>query len=225
MREILLSERVLGRKELILTLKIAYWLTETTTGLLDEMKFYGDERNMLDIYRSRSDESHIWREMYESKIEHIPVLICDAYNFAKQIPGRYTIIKDLPLLEDITRRRSSQEISFDRLYSATETLTGGESRAHMADMLSIIRDIYETVPERPTGPLVSPPGAHGETYFITQAMLWHRGHKWLVHASRTLEHSWTAWKGQNQHQHPRKAELNIEYIEKSISLLNNYHNL
>jgi hypothetical protein len=158
MREILLSERVLGRKELILTLKIACWMTETTTGLLDEMKFYGDERNMLDIYRSRSDESHIWREQYEAKIQTIPVLIVDAYHFVKQIPGRYTIVKDLPLLEDITRRRSSQEISFDRLYDAVISLHGGEPQTHMADMISMIRGIYESVPERPTGPLVTPPG-------------------------------------------------------------------
>ena len=64
----------------------------------------------------------------------------------------------------------------------------------MKDMVEIIRGIYESVPERPTGPLISPPGAYGETYFITQAMLWHRGHKWLVHASHTLESAWNSWK-------------------------------
>jgi hypothetical protein len=131
MRELMLSERRLGRKELILTLKIAYWLTETSTGLLDEMKFYGEERNMLDIYRCRSDESNTWRMQYESKTKNIPVLIIDAYHFAKQIPGRYTIIKDIPLLEDIARRKSSQEISFDRLYDAVSSLGGGGSLTHV----------------------------------------------------------------------------------------------
>ncbi len=86
---------------------------------------------MLDIYRSRSDESHIWREAYESKIEHIPVLIVDAYHFTKQIPDRYTIMKDLPLLEDITRRSSSVEISFDRLHDAVVSLTGDEALTHL----------------------------------------------------------------------------------------------
>ena len=189
------------------------------------MKYYGDERNMLDIYRSRDDESHIWRSEYESKIQAIPVLIVDAYHFAKQIPGRYTIIKDLPLLEDIVRRSSSMEISFDRLYDAVVSLHGGESQTHMADMISMIRGIYESIPDRPTGPLVSPPGAHGETYFVTQAMLWHRGHKWLVHASRTLENTWTTWKNENQHTHPRNIELNIAYIDRCISRLGAYHNL
>jgi hypothetical protein len=189
------------------------------------MKYYGDERNMLDIYRCRSDESHIWRSTYESKIQAIPVLIVDAYHFAKPIPGRYTVIKDLPLLEDIVRRRSSVEISFDRLSDAVESLHMTESRVHMADMVSIIRDIYETIPERPTGPLASPPGAHGETYFVTQSMLWHRGHKWLVHASRTLEQSWIQWQSENQNKQERKIDINIEYINQCISRLLSYHTI
>ena len=117
------------------------------------------------------------------------------------------------------------EISFDRLYDAVVSLHGGESLTHVGDMLSMIRGIYESVPDRPTGPLVSPPGAHGETYFVTQAMLWHRGHKWLVHASRTLEQSWTAWKNGHQHQHSRDIDLNIEYIDRCISRLGTYHNI
>ncbi len=114
-RELIQDDRRLSRKEMILTLKIMYWMTETTTGLLDEMKFYGDERKMIDIYRCRADEYPIWRTTYESRIYNIPVLIADAYSFTTPIAGRYTIVKDLPLLEDIVRRRSSIEISFDRL--------------------------------------------------------------------------------------------------------------
>jgi DNA polymerase III epsilon subunit-like protein len=225
MRELILSDRSLGRKEMILTLKMAYWLIGTTTGLLDEMKFYGDERNMIDIYKCRSDESNIWRSAYESNIQTIPVLIVDAYHFAKQIPGRYTIIKDIPLLEDIVRRSQGQEISFDRLYDALSSLRGGESLTHVWDMISIIREIYESIPERPTGPLISPPGWYGETYFVTQAMLWHRGHKWLIHASRTLEERWKQWKDENKIQHPRNILLNIEYIDRCIYLFLNYHNI
>ncbi len=225
MRELITSDRILSRKELILTLKIAYWLTETITWLLDEMKYYGDERNMLDIYRCRSDESHLWREQYEAKIQTIPVLIIDAYHFAIEIPGRHTIIKDIPLLEDIMRRYSSVEVSFDKLSDAISSLPGSEPLVHLWDMISIIRDIYETIPDRPTGPLISPPGSHGETYFVTQAMLWHRGYKWLVHASRTLENSWKTYKSEHQNHHPREVQLNIEYIDRSIARLSSYHNI
>jgi hypothetical protein len=146
-RELIQSDRRLSRKEMILTLKIMYWMTETTTGLLDEMKFYGDERKMIDIYRCRADEYPIWRHTYESAIASIPVLVVDAYSFAKQIPGRYTLIKDIPLMEDIVRRRSSREISFDRLSDFVSEHLCSES---ILTMIDIIRGIYESIPERPT---------------------------------------------------------------------------
>ena len=92
-------------------------------------------------------------------------------------------------------------------------------------MISIIRSIYESIPERPTGPLASPPGAYGETYFVTQSMLWHRGHKWLVHASRTLDLSWESWKTENQRDISREIRANIEYIESSLPLLMRYHSI
>ena len=155
---------------------------------------------MLDIFRMKNDEWNIWREQYEKKIENIPVLISNlsGNNFDSQYQKRYTIIKDITLIEDITRRKNSQEISFDEFYSRIESLGIGnesiEMRIHISDMLSIIRGIYESVPERPTGPLVSPPGSYGETYFITQDALWNSGHKWIIHATHAIVLSWKNWK-------------------------------
>ncbi len=225
-RELMTSDRVLGRKEMILTLKISYWMSKTTTGLLDEMKYYGEERNMLEIYRCREDEYPVWRRAYEAKIDKIPVLICDAYHFAKQIPGRYPMIRDIGLLEDIMRRSSSVEISFDRLYMTLESLRVREISIHMTDMLSIIRGIYESTPERPTGPLVSPPGDHGETYFVTQAMLWHRGHKWLIHATQTIRARWQEYREMTGDMTlSRQEQIDLSYIERSIALLIRYHTI
>ena len=90
-------------------------------------------------------------------------------------------------------------------------------------MVEIIRGIYESVPERPTGPLISPPGAYGETYFITQAMLWHRGHKWLVHASHTLESAWKSWKQNSWESSRGEITKNTNSLEKSIAILIEYH--
>ena len=50
----------------------------------------------------------------------------EAYNLKiekQDTSSRYTVIKDIPLLEDIIRRTKSQEISFDRLYSSIQDLT------------------------------------------------------------------------------------------------------
>jgi DNA polymerase III epsilon subunit-like protein len=225
-RELIQDDRRLSRKEMILTLKIMYWMTETTTGLLDEMKFYGDERKMIDIYRCRADEYPIWRTTYESRIYSTPVLIADAYSFTTQIAGRYTIVKDLPLLEDIVRRRSSREISFDELY---ETLSEHIWDTSILTMIDMIRGIYESTPERPQWVNPYPPGDHGETYFVTQSMLWHRGNNWLIQATRSLEENWKEWKkhseSESKNQKSRKTKIDIEYIENCITILIRYHTI
>ena len=166
MRELLMGSENFPRKKIILILKIAFWMTETKTGLIDELKFYGDERGMIEIFRSNEQDRSIWREEYEKKNKEAPLLISDAYNLkiGNQDSYRYTAIKDITLLEDIVRRTQSQEISFDRLYETVQILTGDgvslEAKVHMADMVSMIRGIYESIPDRPTGPLISPPGAY-----------------------------------------------------------------
>lgn len=165
-RELLMSSENFPRKKMILILKLAFWMTETETGLIDELKFYGDERNMIEIFRSNEQDISIWREEYEQKIKEIPILISDAYNLKieNKDSSRYIIIKDIPLLEDIVRRVKSQEISFDRLYESIQSLICDgiflEKKIHIADMISMIRGIYESIPNRPTGPLVSPPGSY-----------------------------------------------------------------
>lgn len=185
---------------------------------------------MLEIFRSRENESSLWRQQYEQKVQKTPVLITDIYdlNCTATYSPRYTIIKDIPLIEDIMRRIHSQEISFDRLNTAIESLMNdpalAEIRIHMLDMISIIRGIYESIPDRPTGPLLSPPGAYGETYFITQIMLWHKGHKWLVHATRTLDQLWISWKNQaDLHSQTRENQIQREYIDTSLLAMSQYH--
>jgi DNA polymerase III epsilon subunit family exonuclease len=230
MRELLLGNETYSRKKMILILKIAIWMTETKTWLLDELKFYGEERNMLELFRSRLDESSIWNDKYKQQINIVPVLITDIYDFDLESiqSSRYTIIKDIPLVEDIIRRTQSIEISFDKLDTAIwSLLSDGKSvelRIHMTDMVSIIRGIYESIPERPTGPLATPPGAYGETYFITQAMLWRKGHKWLIHATHTLDQLWAIWKSQNDsNSQTRECQMQWEYIESSLSILSQFH--
>ena len=124
--ELLMSSEIFSRKKMILILKIAFWVSDTKTGLIDELKFYGDERNMIEILRSNEQDTSIWRDEYEQKIKEVPLLISDAYNLKiekQDTSSRYTVIKDIPLLEDIIRRTKSQEISFDRLYSSIQDLT------------------------------------------------------------------------------------------------------
>lgn len=47
-----------NRKETILLAKLDFWLRYTKTGLLDELKFYGDERIWLELFRATQDEEN-----------------------------------------------------------------------------------------------------------------------------------------------------------------------
>ncbi|MBX9809169.1 hypothetical protein K2X92_02145, partial [Candidatus Gracilibacteria bacterium] len=226
LRELLSSNTRFERKKLILITKLSFWLLHTKTGLLDELKYYGDERIMLVLFFCRENEWNIWRESYNKKIQQTPLLISEIGNQSNS--DRFTMIKDIPLIEDVVRRKESAELDFDMLIASIHIIysdnLGQEGIIHMLDMIGIIRSIYESIPERPTGPLAYPPGNHGETYFITQEMLWHRGHKWLVHSSRTLEMSWKNWKDTHSNIEGRETILAIEYIEKCIYQFAMYHN-
>jgi hypothetical protein len=128
------------------------------------------------------------------------------------------------------RRIESQEISFDTLITAIESIISGpsskESQIHISDMIGMIRGIYESIPNRPTGPLISPPGTYGETYFFTQEMLWHTGFKWLVHATRTLDQLWKTWKSEHEiNTQIREHQMLMEYIESSIRTFSKYHSI
>lgn len=228
MREILMSNESYSRKKLILILKIAFWMTKTETGLIDELKFYGDERTMIDNIPFSRERIFSLEESIWTKIENMPILISDIYTLENiEKNSRYILIKDISLLEDIVRRKESQEISFDKLTIAIEQLNGDsestEARIHLSDMISMIRSIYESIPNRPTGPAIMPPGNYWETYFITQKILWNEWHKWLIHATKTLNQWWKKWKQNNIGTFPREIQMNIEYIDKMIWILVKYH--
>ena len=98
---------------------------------------------MLDIFRTQKDEMHIWRKQYEEKINTAPLIINDINSLKQKQLNRYTIIKDIPLLEDIVRRYESKEISFDLLYEYINSLESRDisfdEKIHMLDMISMIR--------------------------------------------------------------------------------------
>jgi len=82
------------------------------------------------------------------------------------------IIKDITLLEESMRRAQSTHISIENLISALSEFDGTE---RLREIMRFIEAMYLTFPVRPTGPEVSPPGGYGETYFLPQSEIWHRG--------------------------------------------------
>lgn len=57
-------------------------------------------------------------------------------------------------------------------------------------------------------------------------MLWHSGHKWLIHASGTLSQIWHNYtkKQETGAQYSKKIQLHRDYIQKCLSIFDSYHN-
>jgi flagellar biosynthesis/type III secretory pathway ATPase len=96
------------------------------------------------MFRSNADESSIWQESYYNNLKKVPLLIGEigSYESGKQ-NNRFPIIKDIPLIEDIVRRKKSKHISFDGIIEQIGQLSGTgelqEYKIHMSDMIEIIR--------------------------------------------------------------------------------------
>ena len=76
------------------------------------------------------------------------------------------------------------------MFALSESLSHMGAPAIWEDLItgiSIMADIYRSVPERPKGATPFPPGDFGETYLMTQRDLWQRGYTWLILSAKKLE--------------------------------------
>lgn len=72
-----LGKKSWTRKETILMIKILTWEKETQTGLLDELRFYGEEREYIDLFRSTETEWNTFRKEKKIKIEKANIIISE----------------------------------------------------------------------------------------------------------------------------------------------------
>lgn len=181
------------RKEAILIIRLVHWILGTKTGILDEIKWYGEEIEYKYLFSLWEDEvTHFLlkdREVEQSS----QILITESYNK----DGKYSayseaigtcILRDIGELESALRYRDTSVIDWwemnqdiQKLTENTEAIEGG------LFALSVLEEIVTTVIERPTWPNIIPPWEYGETYFFTQNDLWHRGNIWLIWAVEKLE--------------------------------------
>ena len=183
------------RKESIFIVKVTSWILSSKTGLLEELKYYGDERTLMELFRTTVDEVNPFFSIYQDSLSGGEILISDIATSelgdAPLIKKEHSlIVRDIMWMEDVVRRKKSRHISFDELCDLCTSL----SHLGTPDIwenfifgLSIISDIYRSVPERPKRENIFPPGDFGETYFITQAELWNRGEKWLIFGTEKLK--------------------------------------
>ena len=183
------------RKESIFILKLASWILETKTWLLDELKYYGDERTLMELFRSPTNEKNYFFDRQKEASWKADILIADlcAENIDKEalIEWKHSlIIRDIPRMEDIIRRKESSHISFSEIFSLCESLKRLEKDDVWDDLItgfSMISEIYRSTPDRPKWGDEFPPGDFGETYLITQRDVWHTGYKWLILSTLKLQ--------------------------------------
>ncbi len=187
-----LNREIWNRKESIFIIKLTSWILETQTWLLDELKYYWDERSFMELFRSDTSEMNPFFDRQRQESQNTDILIADlsAGNIESEsiIPGEHSlIVRDVMWMEDAIRRKKSHHISFRELFSLSEWLSERTLQEDLITGFSILSDIYRSVPERPKWAEEFPPGDFGETYLITQKNLWHTWYAWLILATEKLK--------------------------------------
>ena len=182
-----LSLETLGRKESIFLLKLTTWIWETLTGLLDELKYYGNERSFIELFRLDNEEENHFYEKHRSDLLSAEIVFSDFWTenlekFPLTHKPHSLIIRDIIWSEDLIRKAKSSHISIKELFNSIESIEQLDASTidNLVTGISMISDIYTSTPERPLGEKEFPPGEFWETYLITQRNIWHKGQKWLI---------------------------------------------
>ena len=62
------------RKYFIFLVEMLFWLVDTTTGRVNELKYYGNEFEWLENFRLQSSECNYFLESHEKNLEKSPVI-------------------------------------------------------------------------------------------------------------------------------------------------------
>lgn len=217
------------RKEAILIVKLLSWLEETETGLLSELKLYGEERNEIAYFRMQAGEENLY---YIQLQQQLTGRDCVIYDMAKSLGNMLAptfqpsnlptlCLKDIPLLEEAVRRALSIHISIDEIITILENYP---DTTDIVGALRWIESLYIGFPDRPTGPSVSPPGDYGETYFLPQSEIWHRGYQTLALITQSLIDAHAQWKNTRHHSTRRDMMLGSK-VDAAILALARFHTI
>lgn len=188
--ESFIQKSLLQRKELIFSIKMLFWLQNTKTGLLDELKYYGEEREWMEFFRlDESEYSHFQEKQKENALT-ADILIGDPWIEELQKSPFFwekscTIVRDIIELEDTFRKSGSRKISFleienDIAYLYGNWILSENLRERTRMSMAYFQYLIENLQERPEWPSPIPPGDYGETYYFDQEDLWNHGNKWIL---------------------------------------------
>ena len=147
-----LEKKSWKRKETIFLLKLLSWSLKTETGLLDELKFYGEEREYLYLFRMAKNEENIYTEKRDRAIGESSIIICDIYNIPDISKYRTSlIVSDTISIAESLRKKETKKIDLTKIVRIVEALDGDHDiKNDIITSLSLFQGILEKIPERPT---------------------------------------------------------------------------
>lgn len=217
----IVSEKNWERKVCIFMGKLLFWLEDTKTGIIDELKFYSEERELIRWFRKGDDEFSSFQSDYNDKLKWASHIVADMQSFLRNpdsIEANCVVIKDIPLFEDMVRKNQSVHISIEEL---TRDIRSFGDIKNFLYTLYLLIDLYMSVPERPKWENPIAPWSFGETYFFTQSELWEKKEKWLVLFTRLLWEYYTEWKNRRVI-NTRRERIQAASIDKQIEMLLQY---
>ena len=173
------------RKYFIFLMKMLFWLVDTKTGRVNELKYYGNEFEWLENFRLQANESNDFLESHEKNLEKSQIILEVLTKNSQKIPNRKTILRDIMLLEGAIRKNFAFEINFEKLIENIKNCKNPHQN-ELIEVLRTIEGIYISAPNRPTGENPFPPGKYGEIYFLKQKAVWSEGFKWLSMTNKQL---------------------------------------
>ena len=117
--------------------KLLFWLEDTTTGLLEELKFYGKEYELLPWFRMQTGESNPFYNAYQKRLKTCRCILSDVYTFESR-PVDTLVIKDIPLLEEKIRRKRSVCIDIELMISYLQEMTESDETTQLIDTTRLI---------------------------------------------------------------------------------------
>lgn len=88
----------LDRKYLIFLLRLNFWLLKTKTGLLSELKWYGNEREYASLLVTQPDEFHVFRREYQKQYQSANIIIKNIFD-SKPSGHVPVLVRDIALME------------------------------------------------------------------------------------------------------------------------------
>lgn len=216
-----LMRKTWQRKETVFLLKILTWQSDTKTGLLEELKYYGEEREFLRFFRMWISESNFYTEKRSKMITESDIVVTDIGSIDDWTHWRTQqkvslIVTDTIGIAESLRKRKTEKISLSKIITDIEYLSLEKSlEDDLILAFSLFTNIIEMVPERPTGIAKHVPWDHGETYFIKQRDIWHRGFWPLIWVAELLGRSREAVEKESDRMNRYKKTL-WDTIERSI---------